>query len=106
MIEYAFNTNHFKRKLAVSEMIENTKSIEALLLSVYGTEDQSPIKINVTAKKVSASRDDVELSTKNLSWESLPKTGSYSAVISAEGAITFTKLADKPIRQSPAFDYL
>ena len=80
----------------------------ATLQAVFGTEDHAPIKIVVTAKRVSAQRDDVTLNTQHTDIALIDKPGEYALTFKEDGThtVTFMNKSEKAVRQSPAFDTL
>lgn len=80
----------------------------AKLISFFGAEDKSPIKIVRTSKGVTATRDDVSISGPVAEETLAPKVGTFNAVITGDQSVTVTEQPAAAVakRQSPAFDSL
>lgn len=86
----------------------SSKITLAKLIAVFGTEDAAPITITRTGTKITAVRDDVVLSSKQIDDELAGANGEFKVTLAADGTFTSVATPAKATksRQSPAFHSL
>lgn len=88
-------------------MAKKTMTLD-MLKAMFDAEDSAPIKIVRTTKNVTASRDDVTVTTAMADATIAPNVGEFSLIFGADGGFGLVPVAkaEKTTRQSPAFDSL